>query len=305
MKTPLLALPLGLAVLLFSSGCAVQPRSAYTPLDARGELSLPRGAGKVALTVIDPASGFNDAQPDDRQGAAGFVAREAMLDTLRTGGEGAILFPAAFVLGGISGAVFGVGEAEAKSGAEAIARANREAKFEAQLAAALAQTLSAHGATVERIADDLPVTAPPRTRRLVAESDGRRRWVFSERAAHPLRDSGRDVLLGVRVVFQGFQRAPRPSGVVIYPRDAVNPPLALLFAVNVTALQVSDWNELGGVSIVHTSRPRTFTDWAANDARELRREIEQAAREIRGEIAARITLAPAAADAPEPSERSD
>jgi hypothetical protein len=59
------------------------------------------------------------------------------------------------------------------------------------------------------------------------------------------------------------------------------------------ALRPRDWTAAGGVTARYESIPRRFRDWAADDARPLRAELQVALSFIQRQIAHRITVEPA------------
>ena len=120
--------------------------------------------------------------------------------------------------------------------------------------------------------------------RLRREAGKRLTWSRLAPAPHPLVGSGIDTVIGIRVAFQGFQARPNPKVRSNGDTLLYNPPLTLVLSVDVSAVRVRDWADLGGLTVIYESQPRKFTEWAAGAAGPLRRESEAAVQEILDEV---------------------
>ncbi len=92
----------------------------------------------------------------------------------------------------------------------------------------------------------------------------------------------RDMVVRVKIFFQGLQTRRKPSS------SSSNPPLALVLAVQLMAVNSTTGEMVGGTSVAYESTPRTFMAWGENNAAALRAEIAAAESEMTAAIVAQI-----------------
>ena len=206
---------------------------------------------------------------------------------------GAILFPFGYVMGGILGGMLGVDEDELKSATLSIGTAVRQLEIDERIAQMVINHLTAiNPGQIRIVADNIPMepaVAPGRMRR---GDGGRLTWLKPPPAPHPLDGTGLEIVIGWRVTYLGFQARSDPRVRATGDMQKLNPPLALVLSVDVTAVRVRDWSDLGGLTARYESTPRKFTEWAAAGAQPLRREIEAALQEIHRQLIRQVTREP-------------
>lgn len=251
-----------------------------------GAIKLPHEAIAIGLTMTRPVPQFALEMPASKESAARSVAADGARDMARDPAA-AVLFPVGYVLGGVLGGLLGVSEGELAPAARAIDAAAREAHLDDVIARGFMAFINGRQpGRITSVADNLPTMEPAsglgRLQR--GSAKGVLVWNKPARVPHPLADTDIDAVIGVRVAFQGFQARSNPNVQSTGDMHKLNPPLAFVLIVEVTTARTKDWADLGGLTIRYESEARKFTEWAAGDARPLRREMDAGLQFVLGQI---------------------
>jgi hypothetical protein len=266
------------------TGCTTP--DTYPKSAVYGALALPHDARALGLTMTRPGAEFTVLPPDSKNDAAWSQAAAGLRDSAAE----PLVAPFAFVMGGIIGGVLGVSESELNAATGSIEAAAQAA----HLADRLAQTFTGRINTdqpgrIRRLADNLPLEPGIEQGQLQRGSvAGSVVWRRRPQAAHPLARTEIDTLIGLRVMFQGFQSRTNPNVNSTGDMEKTNPPLAFVLIVDASAVRTRDWATLGGLTLTYESMPRKFTEWAAGGAQPLRQEMDAGFQFILSQLTAGI-----------------
>lgn len=272
---------------LFLTGCATTdaPRAS---LQVYGAIALPPDATAIGLTSSRPAPAFNLHPPTSRSEAAHEVSGEMLLGGL-SDPHAIIISPAMYLLGGIIGGALGVSEADVQSSISSLDEAARSFQLEAQMARAVMEQInSSHPGKIRVLEDNIPLDLGRGSGRLRLDQSNRMYWTYTTPKSHPLAGTDFDTLIGLRIIFQGFQSTSVSGPNQTMVLNEFNPPLVLVLAVELSAIRVRDQTSLGDVSARYESLPHRFTEWAAGDAQLLRQEMDANLPELLRQIKSRL-----------------
>ncbi len=291
MKTfvPMACRALSLATIVALAGCGT-PTSLEPDYTASGFIRLPANLGSVGLVVVRPDAGFLLDGPHHRLEAAKLEARDGA--KAAAGSELALLFPATYVLGGVYGVLAGISEGELQGATRSCTAVCRDVDFDGKVAQAVRQKINAaYPGQWRDLEDDLPVY-PGRTQGHVGRGSGMTNGRSLNLASIPRPNV--QTVIRVRIVFRGFQvyEDPEPAlgsdSIFHLLRQKHNPPLRMVMIIDVTALRVSDLMPIGEMLVSYSSQPRSFLEWAANDARPFRQEMEAGLKLIQHQLGKRL-----------------
>lgn len=279
------------------AGCSTPATRTERSFWAVGSISLPGRTGDVGVTLIRPGPGFQQLDPGDKTGTARDYALSMAKDA-GASGEAIILLPAAMVVAGMVGGAMGLSEAEIRTAAAAFEQATHDFNAAERIVDAITVHLDA-ARTVRtlRLDRDVPVEPPASRKRPVGTPGGRLAIKTPAPDRHPLADTDTQIVLGVQVMYQGFQ-AWEPPKKWNSSLPSVNPPLRVMLFTKVTAVRVRDWAPLGEIRCSYASAPRTHAEWAADHARALRPELEAGLQQILRAIKESLICEPALPTAP-------
>ncbi|HVZ66133.1 MAG TPA: hypothetical protein VG936_16315 [Lacunisphaera sp.] len=219
-----------------------------------------------------------------KRDAARSVAAAGARDMARDP-QGAMLFPLGYVLGGLVGGIIGVSEAELQPASRSISAAVQSYAIETHLAQMIVDRLEAsYPGRVRLLEANVPLEPEPVHGGLRQDDRHRVNWMKPPPAPHPLAETGVDVVVGLRITGWGFRARTNPGTHSSGDIEKLNPPLALVVSADIVAVQVSDWTDLGGITLWYESPTRKFTAWAVDDAAPLHREMEAARQAIETQI---------------------
>lgn len=267
-----------------AGGCAT-PEVGGSRFIVHGHVAVPAALETLEVVIARDARGFEAASPRTRQELVRDimpVSQDLQRDPFIVPAMPVVLAMgvSAFIIGGATGMLAGNSSDAIAAAQKSIGAVVAEIPFDDPIAELLYQASNArHG---ERAHRGLPIDLP-----LPQENERRAR----DRVDRPAIAS-RDARLQVRMLFQGFQTRMPDRGY----QDATdlvrhaNPPLALVIAAQVALLDRTSGELLGGVSLHRESIPHTLGEWAANDARLLRDELQEVRRDFLAEIQQRVTF---------------
>jgi hypothetical protein len=269
-----------------------------TYLDERqstaGVISIPPDSGAIGLTVVRPCPEFGLKLPASKQ--------EAAEEAAAFGGKGmlsdpnvVVLFPIAYVVGGIVGGLRGVSEHDLEAGTRAMTAAAQELRFDERVTAVIMEHFNASSpGRIRAIGDNMRIEPEAVRGHMERDARGKLVWVRPPTEAHPLRETDIETVIEVHVVSQGMQDRLNPRVSSNPDIDAINPPMALVLTVDVTAVRVKDWRSLGRISISYESEAHHFAEWVDDDARSLRAEMDQGMQFILRELKVRLAMSSSA-----------
>lgn len=269
---------LPLMALLALSGCATS--EIHSKRSIYGMISLPPDSEVIGLTVARPSPEFSLELPVEKGSASQSAANEGAKAMLADP-HGAMLLPLGYAMGGIVGGILGVDQGELKAATQTIRTAAQEIHFDERMVRAIREHIhTSHPGEIRDLADNIPMESGAVQGLLRHHAGVGLTWIKPPPAPHPLAGTQVDTVIGIRVVFQGFQARPNPNVRSTGDLELFNPPLSLVLIADVSAVRVGDWFNLGGLTVSCESVPRKFTEWAVQDALPLRRESEAGLREL-------------------------
>ncbi len=168
------------------------------------------------------------------------------------------------------GAIRGLTRKRYQAAEAQLSAAARESQPHQELAYQVAQQLSPKTSQpVVLVKKPLPAGAGSKFALMQCVARGTLAWLPKDQtAANYLGSQGADTALEIHVLSAALNGT-----------DGINPPLAVCVEAQATLLRVRDGQKLYSCPVHYRSAGRKFTEWAANDARLFRQELEQSYRE--------------------------
>ncbi|RXK53703.1 hypothetical protein ESB00_18630 [Oleiharenicola lentus] len=278
MKARSLRLPAGAVALLLGAGCATREVMPVR-VEVYGALDLPRDCSVVGISAAGVTPEFYLNEPTTKESAAREISEDMRASPIDA--ETAILLPAvpliSAILGGTFGGAMGVRAAEVQEGTRTIQATLHDYAIDRRLEHTLVQHVEhLRPGAIQLLPPSVTPPNPGRRRLLLYDYEHRRSTPRPEPPALAPAGPRVDAVLTWRISSFGFsapQPHPRPG---TFAGNEFNPPLRLTVAVDLQAVRTADRSELGGVSLIYQSQPHKFTQWAENDARLLRTELDAA-----------------------------
>jgi len=172
---------------------------------------------------------------------------------------------------------------------DALDRAVAESDMPEQLRVLVDELLrEQNGGRVVLVRKPLPEGVGPEFARLSSVRCATLAWLPKGQTAQEyLASQGIDTALEIQV---------RNSG--LKGNGGVNPSLALCAEVRTSLVRVRDWRELASVPLKYQSQKHKFTQWAAEDARLFREEIERCNKTVSEEIVRQLIFKRAPSPSP-------
>lgn len=281
MKNPFILIGLLLLVL---TGCVSSPKPENQPPP---ESSVRVKFGRVGLLAYARTSAIEIQMPAGKAQAARECARQFAWEPLNQSGGGDIpsvpgvlaWLAVGSAVGGTYGAFAGEPKHSLELGKISLSGAVQGVQFEKRLAEAVRQQTWAQ--TGRQLC-----AVPPECRVEHHVSSDFYEIYFGNTYTNLLA-AGVDTVLELEVI------QPALAGA-----NGVNPRLAFGMDVKVRLLAAADDQLLYGDYLQYRSPMRSFSEWAANDARQLRGEIQSALEQVSCEVVSQIFVRTAAADFP-------
>jgi len=193
-----------------------------------------------------------------------------------TFGFGVPLLAVGGVIGQAMGSIAGVPERNLAPADDALGRAVADSDMQEGLRNHVLQLANGQsGARVVLVKKPLPAGVGPDFARLSCVRCATLAWLPKGQSGQEyLVSQGVDTALEIQILNPGLKG-----------NGGVNPSLALCTEVRASLLRVRDGRELASVPLKYQSKKYKFTEWAANDAREFREEIERCNETLAREIA--------------------
>lgn len=274
-----------LAVSLLLSGCASNNKQLQ--LLVYGEIRLTPEMKNIGLGVVRPTPPFTLEQPSGKESGAFDITADAAQ------GDAAVLGPVFFALGSAASLTLGLSEQERLAASRSINAVAHDYPLDEQIAQAITRNVQRTQARqIHRLQDSILMKQTLPKDRLGHVVMDEAEWIEDLPRILPRLNLPYDTVILLRVRFQGFRTIPNEKEGWTTLFDPINPHMALVLQVYVTAVRTNNGTELGGLTIYYESDPQRFKDWTAHHAQSLRRAFETGLSEINAGIESQLIIIP-------------